>query len=77
LKSPVQNLQPVPSSIHTKSKVFLHKDFSTATHVFFRRDIVRRLLGQPYDDPYKVLSRTDKVFTLEIRCQQRTVTVDS
>ncbi|GBM79033.1 hypothetical protein AVEN_77620-1 [Araneus ventricosus] len=77
LKSPVQNLQPVPASIHTKSKVFIHKDFSTATHVSFRCDIVRRLLEQPYDGPYKVLSRTDKVFTLEIHCQQRTVTVDS
>ncbi|GBM56727.1 hypothetical protein AVEN_6082-1 [Araneus ventricosus] len=75
-KSCTESSTCVPASIHTKSKAFLYKDFSTATHVFFRRDIVRRLLEQPYDDPYKVLSRTDKVFTLEIRCQQRTVTVD-
>ncbi|KAF8787208.1 Gag-Pol polyprotein like [Argiope bruennichi] len=76
LKTKIQSLQPVPASNHAKHKVFLHKDLAVTTHVFVRRDSIRRPLEQPYDGPYKVLSRTDKIFTLDMHGQKRTVTVD-
>ncbi|GBN22006.1 hypothetical protein AVEN_175747-1 [Araneus ventricosus] len=71
-----QSLQPVPASSHAKIKAFIHKDLPTTTHVFFRRNIVRRPLEQSYDGPYRVLSRTDKVFTLDMRGRKRIVSVD-
>ncbi|GBN26482.1 hypothetical protein AVEN_61556-1 [Araneus ventricosus] len=51
-------------------------DLSTTTHVFFWRDTVRRPFEQRYDGPYIVLSRTDKIFTLDVRGQKQTVSVD-
>ena len=46
---------------------------STATHVFVRRDAVRKPLQPPYDGPYLVLKRTDKHFTVS---RHDTVSVD-
>ena len=37
------------------------------THVFLRRDAVRTPLQSPYDGPYKIVNRTKKHFTIEIR----------
>ncbi|KAF8797243.1 hypothetical protein HNY73_001528 [Argiope bruennichi] len=51
------------------------KDLAATTHVFVRRDSVRRFPEHPYNGPYKVLSRTDKVFTLDMNGQKRTITV--
>ncbi|GBM05708.1 hypothetical protein AVEN_175553-1 [Araneus ventricosus] len=76
LKNHIQCLQPALASNHAKNKVFIHKDLPTTTHVFVRRDTVRRPLEKPYDGPYRVLSRTDEVFTLDVRGQKRTVSVD-
>ncbi|GFU78742.1 transposable element Tcb1 transposase [Trichonephila clavipes] len=44
--------------------VFIHPGLLEATHVFLRRDMLRRPLQQPYDGPFKVLQRKDKVFSL-------------
>ncbi|KAF8768163.1 Pro-Pol polyprotein like [Argiope bruennichi] len=76
LKTKIQSLQPVPASNHAKHKVFLDNDLAVTIHVFVRRDSIRRPLERPYDRPYKVLSRTDKIFTLDMHGQNRTVTLD-
>ncbi|KAF8791609.1 hypothetical protein HNY73_006450 [Argiope bruennichi] len=76
LKTNIQILQPVPASNLTKQKGILHKDLAITTQAFVRRDSIRRTLEQPYNEPYKVLSRTEKVFTLDMHGQKRTVTID-
>ncbi|GFX34116.1 hypothetical protein TNCV_1698642 [Trichonephila clavipes] len=47
-----------------------------ATHVFLRRDMLRRPLQQPYDGPFKVLQRKDKVFFLDINGKRVSVSID-
>ncbi|GBN12659.1 Retrovirus-related Pol polyprotein from transposon opus [Araneus ventricosus] len=64
LKNHIQSLQPVPSSNHAKDKMSIHKD------------TVHGPLEQPYDGPYRVPSRTNKVFTLDVQGQKQTVSMD-
>ncbi|GFW74210.1 hypothetical protein TNCV_2524141 [Trichonephila clavipes] len=60
----MQSLHPKPPKHHGKRPVFIHPGLLEATHVFLRRDMLRRPLQQPYDGPFKVLQRKDKVFSL-------------
>ncbi|GFT03091.1 uncharacterized protein TNCV_1361601 [Trichonephila clavipes] len=66
LKSHMQSLHPKPPKHLGKRPVFIHPGLLEATHVFLRRDMLRRPLQQPYDGPFKVLQRKDKVFFLDI-----------
>ncbi|GFT99025.1 retrovirus-related Pol polyprotein from transposon 412 [Trichonephila clavipes] len=66
LKSHMQLLHPKPPKHHGKRPVFIHPGLLEATHVFLRRDMLRRPLQQLYDGPLKVLQRKDKVFFLDI-----------
>lgn len=51
-------------------------DLASCLHVFVRHAAVRRLL-QPLDDgPYKALHRGDKMFTIDRRGRQETVSID-
>ncbi|GBL75677.1 hypothetical protein AVEN_154988-1 [Araneus ventricosus] len=76
LKNHIQCLQPVQASKYAKNNVLIRKDLPTTTHVFVRRDTVRRPLEQHYYGPQKVLSRKYKLFTMDICCQKLTVAVD-
>ncbi|GFV92967.1 hypothetical protein TNCV_1693601 [Trichonephila clavipes] len=62
----MQSLHPKPPKHHGKRPVFIHPGLLEETHVFLRRDMLRRPHQQPYDDPFKVLQRKDKVFFLDI-----------
>ncbi|GFX63056.1 retrovirus-related Pol polyprotein from transposon opus [Trichonephila clavipes] len=76
LKSYMQSLHPKPSKHHGKRPVFIHPGLLEATHVFLRRDMLRRPLQQPYDGPFKVLQRKDKVFFLDINGKRVSVSID-
>ncbi|GFS69571.1 integrase catalytic domain-containing protein [Trichonephila clavipes] len=76
LKSHMQSLHPKPPKHHGKSPVFIHPGLLEATHVFLRRDMLRRPLQQPYDGPFKVLQRKDKVFFLDINGKRVSVSID-
>ncbi|GFU71420.1 integrase catalytic domain-containing protein [Trichonephila clavipes] len=76
LKSHMQSLHPKPPKHHGKRPVFIHPGLLEATHVFLRRDMLRRPLQQPYDGPFKVLQRKDKVFFLHINGKRVSVSID-
>ncbi|GFT26054.1 retrovirus-related Pol polyprotein from transposon 17.6 [Trichonephila clavipes] len=76
LKSPMQSLHPKPPKHHSKRPVFIHPGLLKATHVFLRRDTLRRPFQQPYDGPFKVLQRKDKVFFLDINGKRVSVSID-
>ncbi|GFX95607.1 retrovirus-related Pol polyprotein from transposon 412 [Trichonephila clavipes] len=76
LKSHMQSLHPKPPKHHSKRPFFIHPGLLEATHVFLRRDMLRRPLQQPYDGPFKVLQRKDKVFFLDINDKRVSVSID-
>ena len=65
-------MQPREQTI--KSSVPKH--ISSWTHVFLRKDAVKAPPTPPYTGPYRVLSRTDKLFTLDINGKKETVSID-
>ena len=65
LKHLLSDLRPAPDRKQTPRNTFIFKDLETSSHVFVRRDSVRKPLQQPYDGPFEVLSRNAKNFTIE------------
>jgi len=76
LRELMEKIQPVPASNHANNKVFVQSDMQTCTHVFVRDDSVRAPLKSPYDGPYKVLSRGNKTFELQVKNRKTHVSID-
>ena len=67
------------SSMHPREQTIkssVPKDISSWTHVFLRKDSVKAPLTPPYTGPYRVLSRTDKLFTHDISGKKETISID-
>ena len=76
LKNVMRQLSAVPVRPQPQRKVHMDNELSSCTHVFVRRDSVRRPLQPPYDGPYRVLAREGKYFKLDLNGRQDTVSVD-
>ena len=76
LRTTMQQLRSIPTAHHTHRNTHVDKDFATCTHVFVRRDAVRKSLQPPYDGPFPVVKRAPKHFTLHINGQDKTVSLD-
>ena len=76
LKSFMQQLQATPTRAHTNRPAHISDNHSSSSHVFVRCDSVRKPLQQPYDGPFKILKRTDKHFTVDIKGRQEVISVD-
>ena len=55
---------------------YISKALHSCSHVFVRRDAVKKPLQPPYDGPYKVLQKTEKFYLLEMRGKSDTVSID-
>ena len=76
LRDAMRDLRATPVRTQTQRNVYVSKDLSSCTHVFIRHDAVRKRLQQPYDGPYRVVSRADKYFKVDIKGCQDTVSLD-
>ncbi|GFY53802.1 uncharacterized protein TNIN_466331 [Trichonephila inaurata madagascariensis] len=76
LKATIKNFKPIPFSYHSKLKPFIFKDLKDCSNVSIRTDSVLRSLQLPYHGPYKVINRSDKVFTLFIKGKNVNVSTD-
>jgi len=66
LKAAFEVLRPSSVVHHGDKKVFIFKDLATASHVFKHNDGYKRPLEQSYSGPYRVISRSDKCFTVHV-----------
>ena len=76
LKLIMHQLQPPVVRSHQQKSTYVSKDLDSCTHVFVRHDAVKTPLQQPYDGPFKVIKRSNKHFTLEIKGKQSVVSID-
>lgn len=76
LTDTMQEIRPIQTANHDKSKSFVFKKLADATHVFVRNDKVRPALQTPYDGPYPVISKQDKHFTVQIKGSKNNISID-
>nr|XP_037280011.1 uncharacterized protein LOC119172980 [Rhipicephalus microplus] len=69
-------LCPSPEARHIKPTPFVFKNLATCSHTFLRDDTVRAPFKLPYSRPYKVISRDDKTFPLQISGKNVRVSID-
>ncbi|GBL88584.1 hypothetical protein AVEN_26575-1 [Araneus ventricosus] len=67
LRPHFRDLRPVAASSHSSAKIFVYKELANCSHVFVRRDVVRRPLQQPYDGPFPVLQRKAKDYKIQVK----------
>ena len=75
LKRTLYDLKP-PRDRPQHRNAHVSKDLQTSTHVFIRRDAVRKPLQPPYDGPFKVISRSTKSFKVDLGNRTDTVSID-
>ncbi|KAL7637964.1 UNVERIFIED_CONTAM: hypothetical protein RMT77_011577 [Armadillidium vulgare] len=68
--------KPSVPRTHTRTHSFIPKDLSTCTHVFVRLDSHRAPLQGRYLGPYKILSRLEKTFLLQLPYRKEVVSID-
>ncbi len=79
LKSTMQQLKSARVRNHPQRKVHFSNALATCTHVFVRRDGIRKPLQPlqpPYDGPCKVLERKDKYFVVYVKGKRDTISLD-
>jgi cleavage and polyadenylation specificity factor subunit 1 len=75
LRQFVQALRPPPPRSVSRP-TYIDSALRTCTHVYLRCDRVRSPLQPPYDGPYVVISRRDKVFKIRIGEREDNVSID-
>ena len=75
LKQTMRSLKATPTKLQSRP-VYINKALDSCTHVFIRQDQVLKRLDMPYKGPYRVLTRADKYFELDLDGRRDTVSLD-
>lgn len=76
LKQKMELLRPIPDSNHSTTKIFDSPELNTCTHVFIRKDSVKKSLQLPYAGPFRVVKRFDKYFTVLVKDKETNISKD-
>ncbi|XP_037959269.1 uncharacterized protein LOC119688670 [Teleopsis dalmanni] len=74
MRQMMSQIRPVPTSHHSKEKVFLQKELQHASYVFLRDGSPS--LKTPYDESFKVVRRSDRTYDILIKGKPVWVSVD-
>ena len=61
---------------HGNRRIFVFKDLMSSEHVFVSHGAPGWILQQPYDGPFRVVSRNNRTFVVNIRGKDVTVSID-
>ena len=76
LKDTMSKLRATPTRAQSNHKTFVQKDLKSGTHAFVPHDAVRKSLQRPYDGPYRIIKRTDKHYTLDVKEKHEVISLD-
>jgi len=76
LRNKMKIITPVPTKRNERKKPFVSADLKVTSHVFIRHDAIKKPLQMPYDGPFKVLSRSDKYFNIDINGKTTNISID-
>lgn len=76
LKRNMERVRPIPDSDHSKPKIFTSHKLDTCTHVFVRRDAVKKPLQPPYEGPFPVIKRFEKYFSILYNNKESNISKD-
>ncbi|GFS98653.1 retrovirus-related Pol polyprotein from transposon 412 [Trichonephila clavipes] len=71
-----ESMQRLSLRHHGQHTIFVSKDLVACSHIFLRIDSLRKGLQPPYDDPYKVIDRKEKVFRILRHGKEVSVSID-
>ncbi|GFR58800.1 Gag-Pol polyprotein [Elysia marginata] len=72
----MHSIQPPSPQFHGNQTSYVPSTLATAKHVYLRKDSHKHPLQRPYDNPFRVVSKSDKYFTFEIKGGPETVSID-
>lgn len=76
LMTTMATLSPTDTKKRQRRTPFVHKELSTCSHVFLRRDDIRKPLTQPYDGPYEIIERHEKYYRIQPENREAVVSLD-
>ena len=76
LRQRFQLLRPHLPKRHNEKRTFVFQDLQTTKYVFVRRGGVQEILQTPYDGPFPVIRRNERMFVVNIRGKAETVTTE-
>lgn len=76
LKEKMQSIVPKQPSSHSATRTFVSPELSKCNFVFVRHGQPIKKLDNPYNGPYKVLSRSPKFFKLDINGKEIATSID-
>ena len=76
LRKTFSTMNPQMRSASDNRKIFVNKDLKACTHVFIRNEMLKKSLTPTYEGPYRVLKRTDKVYTIQLPNRTTNISID-
>ncbi|XP_066904478.1 uncharacterized protein [Halyomorpha halys] len=76
LQEEMRQLKPVPVNHKSSRSVFIYKDLNRCSHIFMRTDRNKKPLEPAYEGPFRVITRFEKYFRLEIHGKDIAISID-
>lgn len=76
LANAMSHVRTTDTKLKGNRKCFVHKELQRCSHVFLRRDMIKKSLTAPYEGPYKVLKRDGKCFTIQLPGRTAVISID-
>ena len=72
----MRNTLPIPVKHHSIPNSYVPSTLSSTLYVYIRVDGYRHPLQRPYNGPFRIISTSDKYFTLDINGRLDNVSID-